>query len=422
MPEIPTPSFSTSLTRNAIVLQKEKTYFNILLVVSVIGWIVLTVTIFGLIYGLIGAFAAWLGSGLLSARLKSESVEVTKEQLPELYGMFEEVCDSLELKERPRFYILQHHGVLNAFASRHSGRNFIVIYSSLLEALGSNKGAIKFLIGHEIGHIQRNHILKRILLIPSMIIPMLGNAYHRACEATCDRFGLFAAGNSDSAARGLIVLAAGKEVSMIANSATFARQYYENRGFFVSWHELSSGYPTLSQRVAKVLGVDIPYFSTNSTRNPFAYIFSFVFSIQVLAIAYLSIFFGIAYFNEAKNKKTSRPAAPTATRSYPSSNQLGLKSVTPPPTFEPANNPAQSLTPVSDPSVISRLDILDALSKNFISSNLRRARAAGISDADIWLNQERANPKFTKARESGLSLDDCAAYYDSQAAKQQAPQ
>jgi Zn-dependent protease with chaperone function len=316
-PSTPPPLRSTTLSKDGIVLQKEKTYFTILITVSVIGWIVLTITVLGLVYALIGALVAWFLSGLLAARLKSESVEVTKEQLPDLYKTFEEVCEKLELFERPRFYILQHNGVLNAFASRHSGRNFIVVFSGLLEALGHDSERMKFLIGHEVGHIRRNHILKRIFLLPSMIIPMLGHAYHRACEATCDRFGLFAAGNTEAATQGLVVLAAGKQVSTMANPAAFARQYYDNRGFFISWHELSSGYPTLSQRVAKMLGIDIPFFSRNAPRNPLAYLFSFIFSIQMLVVAYLAFFFGLAYLNASKAKQTTRPARVSAVKKYP---------------------------------------------------------------------------------------------------------
>lgn len=290
------------------MLQKEKTYYAVLMTISVIGWIILTISVVGLIYALLGALVAWFVSGLLSARLKSESVEVTKDQLPILYKSFEEVCEKLDLSERPRFYILQHNGVLNAFASRHSGRNFIVVFSDLLEALGHDSDRMKFLIGHEVGHIRRNHILKRIFLLPSMIIPMVGHAYHRACEATCDRFGLFAVGNTEAATQGLVVLAAGKLVSTMANPAAFARQYYDNRGFFISWHELSSGYPTLSQRVAKILGIEIPFFSRNASRNPLAYLFSFIFSIQILVIAYLAFFVGFTYMNASKAKQATHPA------------------------------------------------------------------------------------------------------------------
>jgi hypothetical protein len=54
--------------------------------------------------------------------------------------------------------------------------------------------------------------------------------------------------------------------------------------------------------VAKILGVDIPFFSRNASRNPLAYLFSFVFSIQILVIAYLAFFVGLTYMNASKAK------------------------------------------------------------------------------------------------------------------------
>lgn len=275
-----------------LVFKKENTYFNLLLVISIFGWLVLLLTIFGIFYALLIGLAAWMASGLLAARLKSESVELTRDQLPVLFNVYEEVCTKLGLKELPAFYLLQSNGLLNAFASRHSGRNFVVIYSNLLEALGYDSPQVRFLIGHEIGHVRRNHILKRLLLMPSVFVPLLGKAYHRACEATCDRFGAAAAGTLSGATRGLLVLGSGKETAPKLDPKIFARQYHNQRGFFVSWHEVASGYPTLSQRVSKVLGLKYPEFNQRAPRNPLAYLFAPIFTLQTLVILYLLIVFG----------------------------------------------------------------------------------------------------------------------------------
>jgi Zn-dependent protease with chaperone function len=293
------------LTLDQLTLPKEKTYFTILLIVSILLWIIIAVTIFGIFYALLIGLVAWMASGLLAARLKSESVEVTCSQLPVLYATYEEVCTKLGLTVFPAFYLLQGNGVLNAFATRHSGRNFVVIYSNMLEALGHNSTEVRFLIGHEIGHIQRNHLLKRLLLLPSAIIPLLGKAYHRACEATCDRFGVFAAGSLKGASRGLLVLGGGREAAPQLDPATFARQYFSQRGFFVSWHELAANYPTLSQRVAKLLGINQPEFNRNAPRNPLAYICAPLFSIQSLIIIYLAFILGAIALPAMKQAKAT---------------------------------------------------------------------------------------------------------------------
>jgi len=283
---------SLDLTLEDLTTSKEKTYFGILLIISILGWLIIAISMIGIFYAFLAGVAAWFASGLLAAHLKSESIKVTPEQLPVLHGSLEEVCRKLKLSKIPEFYIVQHNGVLNAFATRHSGRNFIVIFSDLLEALGHDSPQVRFLIGHEIGHIRRNHLLKRLLLIPSMIIPLIGKAYHRACEATCDRFGLFAAGNTQGATLGLTVLAGGKEAAPMVNATAFARQHHEERGFFVSWHELASGYPTLSQRVSKILAVKHTEFARKAGRNPLAYLFAPIFTFQTLILVYILAVFG----------------------------------------------------------------------------------------------------------------------------------
>ncbi len=156
----------TSRTLETLPLPKEKTYFTVAVVISAILWLLIVVSMVGSIYVLLGGADRMIANGLLTARIKSESVRINAEQYPELSATFVEMCQRLNVPKIPDLYILQAGGILNAFATRHSGRNFVVIYSSFLEAVGPSSPQIKFLIGHEIGHIQRNHILKHLLLLP----------------------------------------------------------------------------------------------------------------------------------------------------------------------------------------------------------------------------------------------------------------
>jgi hypothetical protein len=55
----------------------------------------------------------------------------------------------------------------------------------------------------------------------------------------------------------------------------FGVQYKQERGFFVSWHELTSGYPTLSQRTYNVLMMDQFPQPVGEPRHPLAYLFAF---------------------------------------------------------------------------------------------------------------------------------------------------
>lgn len=234
-----------------LAVSKEQTYFTLILIVAILVWLLLLVS-FLVVWAAFIGIALWFGSGLLAARLRAEAVEVTESQFPELHQSFRSVCERLNLNEMPRLYVMEAGGLLNAFTMRFSGRNFVVIYADLIEAFGPESDEVKFVIGHEIGHIQRSHILKSIFLGPGMIIPLLGAAYSRACETSCDRYGAYACDNVDGSINAMLALAGGKEAPKFFNSSAFANQHHEERGFFVSLHELTSGYPTLSQRVSQL--------------------------------------------------------------------------------------------------------------------------------------------------------------------------
>jgi len=266
---------SIALALNQFQLRKEKDYFVWVTVFAVICWLVVVVTIIPLFYGLLFALFFWLAHGLIIAQLKAESVLVTEDQMPVLYRTYLDVIEKLEVKEIPPLYVVQSHGLLNAFATRRSGRHFVVVFSDMLEACGENTAQIRFLLGHELGHVRSNHIMKKMLLLPGLLFPLIGSAYSRACETTCDRYGAYAAGELRAAAQAMLILAGGKQAWHSMDPELFSHQYRDQRGFFISWHELTSGYPTLSQRAFNILMMDTAAEPIRAPRNPFAYIFAF---------------------------------------------------------------------------------------------------------------------------------------------------
>jgi Zn-dependent protease with chaperone function len=269
---VPPPIPQTrTISEPDLICPQEKSRFVILLVFSVVVWLLLAITVFGFFYALLIGFFVWFAGGLLVARLRAESVEITPKQMPELYGVFLEVCQRLGEKELPKLYVTQSGGILNAFAMRHLARNFVVIYSELLSACGTNSPEIRFILGHEVGHIRRNHVLKHLLLFPGLLLPLIGNAYRRACEKTSDRYGAYAAGNGEGAVRAMLLLAAGPGNHRIVSPEAFADQHQSERGFFVSLHELFSMYPTLSQRVAYLRALTTGAPEPRVSRHPLAY-------------------------------------------------------------------------------------------------------------------------------------------------------
>jgi Zn-dependent protease with chaperone function len=226
----------------------------------------------GAVYALFIGFFLWLGHGLLAAHLRAEAVRVSERQWPDLHRTFLEVCERLGVKTPPRLYVLQAGGSLNAFATRHAGRDFVVVFSDFLEAFGANSPEIKFILGHELGHLKSRHILKSVLLGPGLFFPLLGPAYRRSWETSCDRHGAFAAQDFEGALRAMLTLSGGKEHGRTLDAEVFASQHEEERGFFVSLHELTSTYPTLSRRVRDLRGLQSGARSRDADRNPFAYL------------------------------------------------------------------------------------------------------------------------------------------------------
>jgi Zn-dependent protease with chaperone function len=253
--------------------KSESTYFGLVLVFALLAWLFLLVS-FLAIWAIVIGVMMWFGAGILAAHLRSEAVEVNEGQLPELYTIFGEVCQSLGLREIPRLYVMESGGLLNAFTMRFSGRNFVVLYADIVETFGADSKEVRFIMGHEVGHIHRAHIIKGIFLGPGLIMPLLGSAYSRACESTCDRYGAYAAQSVQASANAMLALAGGKEAPQLFNATQFAEQYYTERGFFVSVHELASGYPTLSRRVGQLLALNNTRFEAKAGRNVLAYPFA----------------------------------------------------------------------------------------------------------------------------------------------------
>ena len=133
-PLAPVPPVGLSL--QTLPVSKENNYFAWVLIISIVAWLALAITIFGIFYAALFGFFLWLGNGLLTAYLRAEAIRVGPDQLPELAATFQDVCARLGLRDTPALYVLQSGGLLNAFATRFAGRDFVVVYSDFLEALG----------------------------------------------------------------------------------------------------------------------------------------------------------------------------------------------------------------------------------------------------------------------------------------------
>ncbi|MFY9150408.1 MAG: M48 family metallopeptidase [Prolixibacteraceae bacterium] len=187
--------------------------------------------------------------GILMGHLKGNAVRINKNQFPDLYQIVVKQTRQLGINSVPAVYIMQSGGVLNAFAARFLGRNYIVLYSEIVEAAyEQDKSILEFIIAHELGHIKRNHMIKNILLMPSLFVPFLGTAYSRACEYTCDNIGHALCPYGVKG--GLLILASGKTIYKKVNLNEFIRQESTEDGFWKWFAEKVSSHPNLTKRLA----------------------------------------------------------------------------------------------------------------------------------------------------------------------------
>lgn len=254
------------------IYKNERPLFVISLIISAAFWLVLTAATFGIALIFIALFFIiylFVQSAFVS-HLKGTAVRITPEQFPDLHRRIEACREKLGLRTAPDAYLLHADGIFNALAARFLGRNFIVFYSDIIDALEDHPEAINFYVGHELGHIHRRHLLWRPVLWPAGILPLLGAAYSRAREYTCDLYGLHCCDSRDSAAKGLAALAAGHRRWRGMDLTRYAGQSRDTGGFWMSFHELISDYPWLVKRAARILSPEgahpIP------SRNPFAWL------------------------------------------------------------------------------------------------------------------------------------------------------
>lgn len=203
--------------------------------------------------------------------LMGNGVQLSDAQFPDLYGQFSDCCKKLSPDKRPDIFVLNGNGVLNAFATWFLGSKYVVILSSVVDAMEGNASGIRFYIGHELAHtIRHDNVALSVLRWPALRLPLLGAAFSRSRESTCDLHGLACSDSSEDAARSLAALATGagrwKSLSLPAVRLQLALA----SGFWMSFHELIASYPWTTKRIIRVLdeNAQIP------RRNPFAYVFA----------------------------------------------------------------------------------------------------------------------------------------------------
>ncbi|MBE2999993.1 M48 family metallopeptidase [Nocardiopsis sp. HNM0947] len=189
--------------------------------------------------------------GYTHALQRVNGVRITEDQFPEAHRMVREAAEQFGMPRVPEAYVVLGNGVVNAFASGHGRRRYVAVNSDLFEVGGrlADPDALRFVIGHEVGHIAAGHtsFWRQFGISVANVIPAVGSSLGRAQEYTADNH---AYAFCPEGRHGLRVLAAGKYLYPDVDFDDIAGRAQTDTGFFVLLVNLVSSHPINTFRFA----------------------------------------------------------------------------------------------------------------------------------------------------------------------------
>ncbi len=243
---------------------KESKYYTIRIVISVCFYLamlgllisafitsvaggIMTVLIMAGIFSFLWIMKK-IAHGLFIGILKGNSIRINEHQYHEVFKIVKEQTHTLGLKEIPEVYLSCGH--FNSFVTKFARKKYLMLYSEVIEtAMKGDLEVLKFIIGHELGHIKRRH-LSETWLMPSMLIPFLTSAHSRACEYTCDRIGHHF--SQQGSIEGILILVAGKEIHSKVNVNQYIEDSNAEGGFWVWMSEKFLSHPHTFKRMSAI--------------------------------------------------------------------------------------------------------------------------------------------------------------------------
>jgi Zn-dependent protease with chaperone function len=170
----------------------------------------------------------------------ASSVRASEQQFPHLYQMLLDGAYVLDLPRVPELFIKQDP-LVNAMALG-TDKPFIVITTGLIDLMDEDE--IRWVIGHELGHVLSGHsvyrtmlfhlvaLAARLALVPIAWIGLKAviwglEEWFRKSELSCDRAGLLAGQDVPAARRALMKMAGGPQLAELSADAFLeqAREY-----------------------------------------------------------------------------------------------------------------------------------------------------------------------------------------------------
>jgi Zn-dependent protease with chaperone function len=167
------------------------------------------------IFVLLAVFWAYFSSRSHHQNLVRAAYPVNQSRAPGLMRLFQECAARLKPGPWQAFVVPSRQ--LNAYTFGLDDPKVVVLYSALLDVMDADE--LRFIIGHEMGHVALGHTRLNSLVgglagIPSSSLASTALMtvflwWNRTCEFSADRAGMLAVGKPEKAVTALIKLVAG---------------------------------------------------------------------------------------------------------------------------------------------------------------------------------------------------------------------
>lgn len=228
---------------------------------------VLSILTLGLccLWGSIGIITVLFMVAVANNHLKALDIGIDDEKHQDIHAVCKEAANNLGVRLPPMY--LDGSSQVNAY-TRGVASPVIVLNKGLVDVM--NEGELKFVVGHELGHIKLFHFAIKTLFdssivrvpfiayIPLLIFKMLflNGRMSRSMEHSADRAGLHACGDLKDAVSCMIKLKTGKRnvKRSLVNRAIAGKLDLDDDNFLA---DLFSTHPDFEDRVRKMVDYSV---------------------------------------------------------------------------------------------------------------------------------------------------------------------